>query len=43
MLQTMKIELVRTDSMGALGLSLSKDGMLKIENADGRIRRDMIY
>ena len=43
MLQTMGIELVRTDSMGALGLSLSKDGMLKIENADGRIRRDMIY
>ena len=38
MLQEMDAVLLRTDSMGAIGLTIRRDGSVRIENADGTVK-----
>ena len=33
----MGVTMLRTDTMGAVGIAVEKDGGLRIENADGKI------
>ena len=37
MLEEMGVTMLRTDTMGAVGIAVEKDGGLRIENADGKI------
>ncbi len=37
MLEEMDVTMLRTDTMGAVGITVEKDGGLRIENADGKI------
>ena len=37
MLEEMGLQIFRTDTMGAVGVTVEKDGRLRVENADGRI------
>ena len=41
MLEEKGVRMYRTDLMGAIGVTVEKDGSLKIESADGRIRETL--
>ena len=41
MLEEMGVDIYRTDTMGAIGVTVRRDGTLQVENADGRIRNIM--
>ncbi|MBO4880975.1 MAG: DNA internalization-related competence protein ComEC/Rec2 [Firmicutes bacterium] len=41
MLEEMDVKIYRTDLMGAIGVTIQKDGSIRIESADGRIRETL--
>ena len=41
MLEEMDVKIYRTDLMGAIGVTMQKDGSVQIESADGRIRETL--